>query len=246
MNEDQVARIFKAFEQADSSTTRRFGGTGLGLAISQQLVELMGGRIGVASRIGRGTEFWFEVPLTPSTKLPRIRHGGNPLKGQTALVIDDSPESREILAAMLQEMGMEVQTTANGPGGLQQIEQADRSDAPFALVIVDWQLGETDGITLMEQLRRLHLQTTPKLLMITAHGEAPSLEAAQEAGISRILVKPVTASQLLNTLVEIMPVVQQTGHLPPSQEQSLQKRRGAHILLVEDNIVQSGSRLYAA
>nr|WP_321466693.1 PAS domain S-box protein [uncultured Desulfobulbus sp.] len=234
MTEEQVKRIFTAFEQADTSTTRRFGGTGLGLAISKQLVELMNGKIGVESRLGRGTTFWLELPFARSDKQPQVRSHGVVLKGQSVLVIDDMPESQEILAAMLQEIGMRVETIAHGPAGLQRLVEAEREGAPFALVVLDWMLCETNGITLMEQLPQLDLKTPPVFLMVTAYGETPPLEAAHRAGIRKVLIKPVTASQLLDTLMDIMPAVQ--APLDPSGKPQ-QPGQGARILLVEDNFV---------
>ena len=236
MNEEEAARIFNAFEQADSSTTRRFGGTGLGLTISRKLVELMGGRIEVKSQVNQGTTFCLEIPFAPSAKVPQQRICAETLRGQLVLVIDDSAESRDILSAMLEEFGMRVQTAANARDALARIDRADKDHTPFALIIVDWQLPDCNGIDLVTQLATLKLQSTPSLLMVTAYGEVPSTENARQAGIQKILEKPFTASQLMDTLMDIMPSFSSPSS-PPPQKQTHKHPKGAKILLVEDNFV---------
>ncbi|MGE4559029.1 MAG: PAS domain S-box protein, partial [Desulfobulbus sp.] len=237
MNQDQLGRVFKPFEQGDASTTRRYGGTGLGLAISKKLVELMGGQIGVESREGQGTTFWMEIPFKPSAKARNHRSQVVALQGRAVLVIDDSTEARETLAAMLEEIGMRAQTVATGAAGLELISRADRSGAPFFLVVTDWQLADFDGIALIKQLAGHDLQTKPAVVLVIAQGRAPSPESLRDAGIRKILVKPVTPSQLLDTLVEIIPPEVPVEPTAPAMEQPQEPRRGARILLVEDNFV---------
>ncbi|MBM9615927.1 PAS domain S-box protein [Desulfobulbus rhabdoformis] len=237
MDEAQLKRIFNAFEQADSSTTRQFGGTGLGLAISQQLVELMGGTIGVTSKAGRGTTFWFDLPFAPSSKLPQEKNGSVILKGTPVLVIDDTPEDREILEAMLKEIGMEVQCAASSAEGIEKIGQADAQGTPYALVLVDWQLGQADGIDLVRQLADLGLNTQPVLLLMSAFTEVPPLQSIQKMGISRILAKPITASHLFNMLMEVMPPQDHEPSPPPEDLKVAGFKKNAKVLLVEDNFV---------
>ena len=237
LSEEQLARIFVAFEQADGSTTRRFGGTGLGLAISKRLVELMGGRIGVESRLGEGTLFWFEVPFAPSTQTPAARLRGETLKGKRLLVIDDSPESREIMAAMLDETGMRVTTVASGEEGLAEVVAAERAGKPYSVLIVDWRLGGIDGIEVVERLRHLDLNSRPAPILVTAYSDDLPLDRADLAGIGKIVTKPLTPSMLFDALVETMLPAVPTWAADGSKEQMMRQRSGAKILLVEDNLI---------
>ncbi len=237
MSQEQVARMFHAFEQADTSTTRRFGGTGLGLAISKRLVELMGGRIGVESQLGAGTTFCLELPFVPSMKTPKVRLRGEALRGKRALVIDDSLESQEIMASMLEEIGLQVGLAASGEEGLDAVLAADQAGQPFALLVVDWRLGGIDGLTTLERLPSLALNLRPALLMVTAYSDDLPRNQATRAGISRVITKPVTPSMLFDAIVETMlPAIpgQEPGH---DKEQALRERSGARILVVEDNPV---------
>jgi|GEM_PF-230515 len=235
MAEDQVARIFLPFEQADSSTTRRYGGTGLGLAISKRLTDLMGGRIGVESQLGAGTLFWIELPFAPSTQAPKVRAQGEAIQGKRALVIDDSPESREIMASMLEEIGMHALATASGEDGLRKVLEADRAGQPFALLVVDWRLNGIDGISAMEQLQALELTSRPALLLATAYSDDLPRNQAVRAGISKIITKPVTPSMLFDAIVETILPAALPQEADRAEEQAPHQRRGAKILLAEDN-----------
>ncbi len=127
MSEEQVSRLFQAFEQADTSTTRKYGGTGLGLRISKRLAEMMGAEVGVASRPGEGAAFWLDITLVGSDMKPRRPVLRADLKGVRALIADDLPEARESLAALLEEMGMLAVTAAGGEAALEILAGAAQS-----------------------------------------------------------------------------------------------------------------------
>src|SRR5262245_34948300 len=140
-------RLFQPFEQADGSTTRRFGGTGLGLAISRSLVELMGGTIGVDSTSGEGSTFWFTLPLTASTSLPAVPTPAG-LKGRRVLVVDDNVTNREILEHHVAAGGMRTASAVDGHDGLEQLQRAVRAGDRFEVAVIDMKMPNMDGIEL--------------------------------------------------------------------------------------------------
>ncbi len=235
MSTEQLERIFVAFEQADSSTTRRFGGTGLGLAISKRLVELMGGTIGAESAPGQGTLFWIELPFARSTRTPAIRLPVETLRNLHALVIDDAEDAREIVAGMLTELGMRSDTAASGEQGLAAVLRADQAGDPYQLLIIDWQLPGLNGTETARQLQQLALSSQPTFLIMTAYGDQLPRDQAEAAGIHRVMAKPVTPSILHDTLCEILQPAFRYEQPDSGVTEELARRRGAHILLVEDN-----------
>ena len=235
MTEEQLQRTFVAFEQADSSTTRHFGGTGLGLAISNRLVDLMGGTIGTESTFGQGSVFWIELPLSRSTQSPVQRLPVESLRHMRTLVIDDKEDSREIVAGMLMELGMRVGAAASGESGLEAVVEADQGGHPYRLLIIDWQLPGISGIETAARLQTLDLSIRPTFLIMTAYGDQLPCEQAAAAGIHRVMAKPVTPSILHDTLTEIIQPSLRYEQPESAVAQELAKRRGSHILLVEDN-----------
>lgn len=239
MTPEQLQRLFRDFEQADDTTTRRYGGTGLGLAISKRLAELMGGTIGVESRIGEGSKFWFELPFATSAVLPKNIAQLQSLVGMKVLIIDDMPDAREILMSMLAELGLRPDATASGEEGLEAVRKADAVDDPYKLLIVDLKMPVLDGIDTVLMLKSLNLKEMPEVFMVTAYASQLSHEETARAGISHVVSKPVTPSSLHDTLVELLPHTVGTvataavGHC----DSELQQRQGARILLVEDNAI---------
>ncbi|HEY4065966.1 MAG TPA: response regulator [Burkholderiaceae bacterium] len=230
---DRVDRLFQAFEQADSSTTRQFGGTGLGLAITRRIAELMGGQAGVESQPGVGSTFWFTVRMPVAQTAVQT---DTLLYGLRALIVDDLPEARSALLHMLDRFGMSAQTAASGEEGLQRAAAAAREGRPFDVWLVDWLMPGLDGIETIRRLRALaDLQDTPAILISAADGVHVR---ARAAGIQSILTKPVSASalheQLLRALVGRRIADSALGmlHDPPSR-----MHPGARVLLAEDNPV---------
>jgi len=239
MTREHMEHIFHAFEQADSSTTRRFGGTGLGLAISKRLVDLMDGRMGVESQIGQGTLFWMEIPFEKSSKKPARHMDMKSFKGMRVLVIDDLEDSREIVSAMLTRLGLRPDTADSGEAGLDAVLKADSTDDPYELVIIDWKLPGLNGIETAHRLQALSLAKRPDYLMLTAYGDQLPRQLAQQAGLSGILTKPVTPSILHDALAEMMgkSSFSELGPVDGRIELELSKRHGSQILLVEDNAI---------
>jgi two-component system, sensor histidine kinase and response regulator len=236
MTSEQVARLFQSFEQADSSMTRRYGGTGLGLAISKRLVELMNGKLSVESRPDRGSTFRFELPLKKSHEV-LLPIDLKSLKGMRTLIIDDLEMSRESLCSMAAEFGLRPEAFATGEIGLQEMVKADRQGDPYRLLLVDYKMPCMNGLEFSFQTQALPLKAHPQLIMVSAYADQVPINEAKQAGITRILNKPVTPSVLWDALQTVL------GKRRPldksdffeETEQALMKRRGAHILLVEDS-----------
>ena len=139
LTDEQMGRLFQAFEQADASTTRQHGGTGLGLAISKQLARLMGGEVGVTSEIGKGSTFWFTAYLGKGNGVAR-RLAPPDLRGRRVLVIDDNLQAREIESSMLGSMTFVVHEAASGAEGIEMVRQAAERKEPYDIVFIDWQM----------------------------------------------------------------------------------------------------------
>ena len=208
LSDEQQARLFEAFSQADSSTTRRFGGTGLGLVISRRLLELMGGRIGVTSGLGQGATFWFEVPLAlassadPDRPVPAARPDTDPahrLKGLRVLLAEDNLLNRELAVELLQRAGIEVQAVASGVQAVQTVQSW-----PCDLVLMDVQMPEMDGIEAARRIRGLggRFARLP-IVAMTAHAMAGDRERSLAAGMNDHLAKPIDTAALWHTLARL-------------------------------------------
>ncbi len=234
------ARLFRPFEQADASITRRYGGTGLGLAINQHLAELMGGAVGVDSTPGVGSRFWFTARLGKSGQAGH--HWATPLlRDRRVLIVDGSQGTRSILQRMLQTLGLHVDLSASVESALTDVIQADGDERPFDVLLFDWQ---TPGLTqrnLARDLRNLPLRhRLPRLLALAP--EMPGVrEAARLVGLEHLLNKPATLSSLNDMLVRLLQDADDTlpADTAPNGEAELQRIAGAcggvRVLIVEDN-----------
>jgi PAS domain S-box-containing protein len=196
--EDQ-ARLFEPFEQADGSTTRRYGGTGLGLAISRRLAEMMGGGIGIESRPGEGSAFWFTARLGKG-RSPKPRRIDGGFRGMRMLVADDLAEAREALAGLLMEFGARVDVVASGGEALMAVEREDRSGDPYPVVFLDWRMPGLDGAATAARLKRLSLAQPPVCLLCAEFAQFQPEQAIAHAGFDAVLSKPVTPSSLNDAL----------------------------------------------
>jgi len=239
MTPEQSARLFQAFSQADSSTTRKYGGTGLGLSISKRLVEMMGGNVWVESNYGKGSEFHFTAWFGMGSGKTKRRLLIPDIAGLRVLVVDDNQQAREILTDSLRGLGLRVDSVSSGEDTIRELATADTQD-PYALVMMDWHMPGMDGLETSRIIKRGgRLQHIPKVMMVTAFGREDIRAHAEELGIEGYLLKPVTPSTLFDTLVEMF------GEIGHEQEPSRLLRAeatshdvtGIRVLLVEDNEV---------
>jgi CheY-like chemotaxis protein len=217
MTDDQQAKLFQSFSQADSSITRKFGGTGLGLTISKRLVNMMGGDIRVESKSGKGTTFCFTANFGLGKETEKKHYvPSQDLRGLKVLVVDDSATSRGIIENILKSFSFDIYLAPSGEEALEEIEWADQN-RPFDLVLMDWKMAGMDGLETREEIMR----------------------QADDIGLEGFLHKPVSASMLFDTIMLAMgkEIENPSGisHEIDKTTEEMQSIAGARVLLVEDN-----------
>jgi two-component system sensor histidine kinase/response regulator len=241
MTDEQMTRLFQSFQQADASTTRKYGGTGLGLAISRQLVELMGGTIGVRSTVGAGSTFWFTVRMGLSQQASTAPLLRSELQGLRLLVVDDNQHARIVMHDILERLQFEVSDVASGQDAISAVELADQSGKPFDLVLLDWHMPELDGIQTASHIQSLNLTKMPRLAIVTTYIHSNILSLADTVGITEVLSKPCSPSALFDAVMRLVgpqlfsPELIPVEHRIKNALQGAQALRGARVLLAEDN-----------
>ncbi len=202
--EERMDRLFQSFSQVDSSAARKYGGTGLGLKISERLVHLMGGEIGVVSELGRGSTFWFTLPLgivaTP-TPIFSVKHGMIDLMGRLAVVVDDNDFHRRAILDQLASWGMSVTSFSTKNEALAAFEQAAATGNPFQLAIIDNTIGDAEGIELVEEIKHRPMLEETALILLTPLTEDVDVAVIHSAGAMQKITKPIYSSALFDAIV---------------------------------------------
>lgn len=237
--------LFQPFVQADSSTTRHFGGTGLGLSIVRRLVDMMGGQVGVESEIGKGSTFWFMLPLEPVEQSLMSVPIDLTRLGRRVLVVDDNETNRRVLAGQLMHAGYEVSLASGGNEALRMMRQALGDNHPFEVVLADYKMHDMDGAALGEHINSDPHLSRARIVVLTSLDRHGDMRRFASLGFAGYLTKPVRARELFECMDRVLsrdakewhmhsqPIVTR-GTLVSSDKA---RRYEGHVLLVEDNPV---------
>ncbi len=233
-------RLFESFTQADASTTRRFGGTGLGLAICRQLVDRMGGQVGVDSELGRGSTFWFSLDLEKTAASP----GPSPaqravLRDVRVLVVDDNRTNRTVLELNLEAWGARVDGFERSDDAASSLAAAAAGTDPYRLALLDQHMPGLDGVELARVIRRDCRPEAIALVLLTSSAVAGDAAIARSAGVDAVLAKPVRMSELYSCLSTLLADLESLTAVDEAQPADAHGRapRAGHILVVDDNPV---------
>ena len=241
--EDKIHCLFKAFIQGDCSTIRKYGGTGLGLTISKQLVEMMGGTIGVKSQVGKGSTFSFTVRLKkqPEQEIGEKMEEVKSLGGVRVLVVENNEMSRDVLDKMLTSWECPHDTARDADSALEKLRVAAHRDQPFDIAVINMQMPGIDGETLGIRIKRDNLVKNTSLILLTSMGRRGDAARLEKEGFGAYLTKPVKESQLhdfLMTLIGKRPVKEPLqSRIITRYSVEEERKRGPRLLLVEDNLI---------
>ena len=236
MTPEQTARLFQAFSQADTSTTRKYGGTGLGLSISKRLVEMMEGSIWVESQASVGSTFHFTAWFGVGTGATKEKRFIPDLAGMRVLIVDDNAQAREILTNAVQAFAITADAVASGEDAIRQLVARDELD-PYRLVLMDWHMPGMDGLEASRIIKLGgQLKNIPKIVIVTAFGREDIRTQAESIGVEGYLLKPLNASLLYDTLMDLFGLA---ADIEKSHRKEVHGEQhdatGIRVLLVEDN-----------
>ena len=235
--EEKIPELFRPFAQADSSISRRYGGTGLGLSITQQLVQMMGGSIGITSKLGEGTTIRFTIAFAPSEAIAECKAvEGLDLSGKHILVVDDRQANREILQAYIQEAGGRADTAVNGRSAIDVFRYKEKTGTPYDVAIIDMMLPDMNGFDVARAMQAGSKTIATKLVMLSSGSSPGQLREAEEIGFHAFLMKPILRRDLVSTINQV------SGGSDPADRDGARsapaaQNFGAHVLVAEDNPV---------
>jgi PAS domain S-box-containing protein len=235
-------KLFQPFSQVDASITRKYGGTGLGLAICQQLVTLMGGQISIRSELGKGSEFFFNLPFVKRPEPASQNQDDHILHQRRLLVIDDNATNRKILHHQAIRWGMEVDEFESAVTGIAALRTAVQQQRPYDIAVIDMQMPEIDGLTVGIQIKEDPAISNTPLIMLTSTNQKDEVRRALEIGFDSYLVKPVKASRLFETISNILNNKSKLNPADispnqPQQTKTIGQKSKLKLLLAEDNLV---------
>lgn len=234
---EKIDRIFQAFEQVDTSTTRRYGGTGLGLTITARLVNLMEGSIWVESQLGQGSTFYFTARLGIAASGPGNGNGNgiSQLRGTRILVVDDNKTNRVILGEILEQHHLRPEMATNAEEALQKLLRADAAGEPFSLLLTDVNMPDTDGFMLVDQVRRDPRLAGLPVIVLTSGDRAGDRQRCERLRVAAHLRKPIKQSELMQSIVLALGVARLEPDRPAKAETARPAIRSLRILLAEDS-----------
>jgi len=243
---DKLQLLFQPFVQADSSTTRHFGGTGLGLSIVRRLVEMMGGAVGLESELGKGSTFWFTLPLEPVAGEAFAQSSEAAVQSdRRILIVDNNETNRRVLAGQLMHAGYEVSLAAGGDEALQMLRQGVTDGHAYDIVLADYQLHDMDGATLGGQINASPQLSSARIVILTSLDRHSDIRRFASLGFAGYLTKPVRSRELLECFDRLLSRDASEWHLQSQPmvtsgmlvtTEGMRRYRG-NVLLVEDNAV---------
>ncbi len=235
LSPEQQKKLFERFSQADSSTTRRYGGTGLGLAISKQLVDLMGGEIGMDSRQGEGSTFWFTLTLANVDAEESLANRAG-LRGQRILVADDNHTNRKLLDQLLTHWQVDHDLVDNSEKALDTLNAAVEAGRPYDIAILDMEMPGMDGYSLGTRIKQDPVLSDTRLVILASRGRRGDAKKFETAGFSGYLGKPIEQSAFYNLLLQVSGITPDDASIATRYSAKRHPRFAARVLVVEDNI----------